>query len=148
MATIIINKTPVEYMNTEFDLFSLILLFDWSFDNAGVLSMKSQGNDLWFVLSGFWVWYGVCIGNRDWWGVCSGKRDWGGSGSPNDRYGVRWGVLIFDISIVGEFGGICSIVLIGVDNGISALQWIELKNCNWYVIVLVNELLFDVDTAV
>jgi len=81
MATIIINKTPVEYMNTEFDLFSLILLFDWSFENEGVLSMKSSGNDLWFVFSGFRVWYGVYIGNREWWGVCSGKRDWGGVSS-------------------------------------------------------------------
>ena len=72
------NMPTVEYKSTEFDLFSLRLLFDWSFDFECVLSMKSSGNDLWFVLSWFWVWYGVCIGNKDWWGVGSGKRDWEG----------------------------------------------------------------------
>jgi len=55
-----------------------------------------------------------------------------GSGSPNDRYGVRMGVLISVFLSVGygESRDVCSIVLRGVDHGISALQRRELKNCN------------------
>ena len=52
----------------EFVMFLSTLMFDCSFGFDDVLSMKSNGNDLWFVLSGGWVWNGVWIGNRDWWG--------------------------------------------------------------------------------
>ena len=129
ITTMIINIPIVEYMNTEFDLISLRLLFDWSFDIDDVLSMKSTRNDLWFVLSGFWERYGVCIVKKDWWGICSGGRDWWGfgsgkrvwegSGSPNDWYGVRLGVLISVIPRIGygESKSVCSIVLGDVDSG-------------------------------